>query len=100
MARAKVVHSSDAVTVVFEGDKRNPEPTHGIIKFPGGFIEVARHSNGSYWVHASVEEDGHVVESRIDYSLERARRHGVQSLPHSDEVRHFAVRVARREQEG
>ena len=34
MARAKVVHSEDAVLVEFKGDKRNPEPTTGVMRFP------------------------------------------------------------------
>ena len=50
MARAKVTHSDDAVQITFNGDKRNPEPSTAVVKFPGGYVEVSRCSDGTYWV--------------------------------------------------
>lgn len=77
MARAKVTHSTNACTIIFEGDPASPEPEHGIIKFPGGHVEVARTSDGSYWCHLRRDSDAdafEVVGSRIDYD------HGIPSI--------------------
>ena len=48
MAKATVVHSDDAATIIFKGDRRRPEPSTGIIKFPGGHVEVTRCSDNTY----------------------------------------------------
>ena len=60
MARCKVVHSEDTVMVEFKGDKRNPEPSMAVIKFPGGHVEVSRTSDGKYWAHVEVVDSAHM----------------------------------------
>lgn len=91
MARAKVVHSEDAVTVIFEGDKRNPEPTTGVIKFPGGFIEVSRCTDGSYWVHTAIEDPTKITESRITFDT--APMPAVIDIDNFQQLKQIAVRV-------
>lgn len=75
------------------------------MKFPGGHIEVSRHSDGSYWVHCArttaigdpdADVLGEIVESRIDYTHEAYLKHGksVPSMPAAEDIQHFAVRIA------
>jgi len=90
MARAKVVHSSDAVCVIFEGNKANPEPVTGVIKFPGGHVEVSRCSDGSYWAHVEVFHPENIGAGRIDYS---DRVKAVETLPDANKIKKLAVRV-------
>lgn len=94
MARANVVHSVDACTIIFVGDRRKPEPSTGVIKFPGGHIEVSRCSDGAYWAHIAVVDSANVIDSRLDF--QDAARHGIQSvldLPHGEHINHIAVRI-------
>jgi hypothetical protein len=99
----KIVRSEDATTLVIAGDRRNPEPTHAIIKFPGGFVEVARCSDGSYWahLHRTTEEceetgdrAGQVIGSRLDWTPEFAAERKIPELPHHDEIRGMSLRIA------
>ena len=66
MAKAKVTHSQDAVQITFNGDIRDPEPSTGVIKFPGGHVEVARCSDGTYWAHIAVVSGVNIIDGRID----------------------------------
>lgn len=95
MAKAKVVHSDDGVMIEFKGDRNNPEPTCGIIKFPGGHVEVSRCSDGSYYAHIDVVDPRNIVASRMDYatapSLDIANIPGV---PNADQIKHIAVRIS------
>lgn len=91
MAKAKVTHSDDAVQITFKGDRRNPEPSTGVIKFPGGHVEVTRCSDGTYWAHIAVIDGLNVVEGRIDRSY---GAQSVQSMQDADKVQHIAIRVA------
>jgi hypothetical protein len=53
-----------------------PERPHTIIGFPGGDVEIARTSDGNYWVHVAVRTDhredgsplpaGRIIRARID----------------------------------
>lgn len=104
MARFKVHHSEDACCIDIRGDVRNPEPSQAVISFPGGSVEVSRHSDGSYWVHVArntrvnnPDEDvlGEIVESRIDHTYE-ARQLGVPPMPAHEDIEHMAIRIARR----
>ncbi len=90
MARAKVVHSTDCVEVVFEGDKKNPEPSTGVIKFPGGHIEVSRCSDDTYWAHLAVDDGVNIIDGRIDRN---SQEQSVESLPNHDLINHIAIRV-------
>jgi hypothetical protein len=91
MAKATVVHSDDAATIIFKGDRRRPEPSTGIIKFPGGHVEVTRCSDNTYWAHIAVCDGVNIVDSRVD----RAGRPGsVQDMPDAAAINHIALRVA------
>lgn len=91
MAKAKVTHSDDAVQITFNGDKRNPEPSTGVIKFPGGHIEVSRCSDGTYWAHISTVSGANIIEGRIDRA---GRVQAVGDLDDADAINHLAIRVA------
>lgn len=91
MARAKVNHSTDACTITLKGSTASPEPTTCAIKFPGGYTEVSRCSNGDYFVHVKLDSSKNNVESRIDYSFESGR--GIENIPDHEEIEHIAVRV-------
>lgn len=91
MAKAKVYHSEDAVTIVFKGDPRSPEPSTGIIKFPGGHVEVSRCSNGEYWAHVAVVDPRNVVDGRIDRT---DRFQAASDLPDAHAINHIAIRVS------
>ena len=95
MAKAVVVHSQDGVQVTFNGDKRRPEPTMGVIKFPGGHVEVSRCSDGTYWAHVNVVDAANVVESRMDFdNYHEHQIRSVQDFPHGRLVNHIAVRIS------
>lgn len=98
MARAKVTHSDDAVQITFKGDKRSPEPSTAVIKFPGGHVEVSRCSDGSYWAHVEVVAPENTAESRIDYSFteEHDAPLRIGDLPHADRIQHLAMRITNR----
>lgn len=110
MARAKVVHSEDAVTVIFAGDKQAAlEPSTGIIKFPGGSVEVTRTSEGAYWAHIAINDGttglierdepiGEIVESRVDYTYAgyRVAEDKVPPIPLAEYIKHYAVLIRRR----
>jgi hypothetical protein len=90
-----IVHSDDACTLIFKGDIKHPEPATGIIKFPGGHVEVSRTSDGNYWAHLSFDEQASVVGSRIDYNHEGYAATGgsIPDVPHADKIQHFAFLV-------
>ena len=90
MARARVVHSGDAVLVEFKGDKRNPEPSTGVIRFLGGHVEVSRCSDGTYWAHINVVDGANIVGGRVDRS---GQKQAVSDLENSEQVNHIAIRV-------
>lgn len=92
MARAKVVHSEDAVLIEFKGDRRNPEPTTAVIKFPGGHVEVSRCSDGTYWAHLTVVEAANIVDGRVDYDYGASA--SVRDFPEHEKVHKVALRVA------
>jgi hypothetical protein len=100
----RIVHSDDATTIVVEGDKRNPEPSTVVVKFPGGHIELSRCSDGSYWAHVARtlesnsetgDRAGAIADSRIDYTPEAWAANGgvIPSLPAHSDIQHMAVRV-------
>lgn len=95
MAKAKVVHSEDAVTVVFQGNPKNPEPGSAIIKFPGGHVEVTRTSDNRYWAHVEVENPENTHDSRIDYNHDGyvATNGSIPDVPHADKIKHMAILI-------
>ena len=89
------VTSTDALTIIIEGDKRNPEPGSLIVHFPGGNVEVTRASDGTYWAHIGVVDAGNVIASRVDHSFEAARELGkIPEFPRADAVEHIALRIS------
>lgn len=91
----KQVRSDDALTIIVEGDKRNPEPSTLVVKFPGGHIELARCSDGTYWVHFGAVDSTNIVGSRVQYNYEaHVELGGVLDLPRAADITHLAVRVA------
>jgi hypothetical protein len=92
VAKAKVVHSDDAVLIEFKGNKSNPEPSTAVIRFPGGEVEVARCSDGTYWVHTFAVSEKNIVGSRVDYCHEA--NHGVGSIPDAHLVNKMSLRIA------
>jgi hypothetical protein len=96
--------------MVFKGDKKTPEPSTGVIKFPGGNIEVTRTSSGSYWAHISInrEDDGYeegviegfAVNSRVAYKYEAGQRHGIKDIPEVDQITQIAIEIGREPMEG
>ena len=104
MARAKVVHSEDACTIIFNGDKSKPEPHTGVILFPGGHVEVSRGSDNNYWAHISIKDHrgdcqkiGKIVESRIDYNYETSLKmnKNVVPIPEEQGIDHIAIRISK-----
>lgn len=94
MARAEVVHSTQAVKVIFKGDPRRPEPPTAVIEFPGGHVEVSRTTDGDYWAHIEVVAPANVKDGRIDYDERRQPGNiSVADLPGAEHVAHIAVLV-------
>ncbi len=91
MAKAKVVHSADACTIIFKGNPKSPEPSLGVIKFPGGHVEVSRASDDTYWAHISVDEQSYIKGSRIDYTY--GENADIPKINNEQRVRKIAVRI-------
>ena len=92
MARAKVTHSADAVQITFDGDRRSHEPSTAVIKFQGGYVEVSRCSDGTYWAHVVAADSANIVGSRIDY--EHGAAASVADLPDAANVKKLALRIS------
>ena len=86
-----IVHSEDACTIIFEGEKTTPEPATGIIKFPGGHVEVSRTSTGTYWAHIAVDHYDNIKDSRIDYDCEGWKEHGIPAIPGQERIQQFRL---------
>jgi len=107
MKTLKIEHMGDVVQGIrLRGDKRNPEPEHVRIAFPGGDVDVVRTTDGEYWVHVRVNsaEDvkvsgselvaGELVDARLDIRGKHASECDVGDFGHH-RLYHLAVRVAR-----
>lgn len=90
----KQTHSEDALTIHVNGDKRHPEPTHLIVKFPGGHIELARCQDGSYWAHLTGNDSECVIDSRVEYNHEGYVEHGIKPIPCQDQIKKLAVKFS------
>ena len=93
MAKAKVIHSADACTMIFRGSKSDPEPSTGVIKFPGGNVEVSRCSDGSYWAHISLDDASNNIRTRVDYDYDKSQEHGILPVPDVEHIEHLAILV-------
>lgn len=94
MAKAKVVHSDDACTLILK-DNKNSEPSVGIIKFPGGYVEVTCASDGSYLAHTHIDETAEVVASRIDfkYAMGSEDSGRIPPIPAHEHIKKMMVQV-------
>ena len=85
--------------VLVKGDKRSPEPTLTVIKFPGGQVEVSRCSDGvSYWAHLHINESAEILDSRVEYNHEiYSKRHdeGLKPIPKIEEQQHIRKMAVR-----
>ncbi len=88
----KQTTSEDALTIHVNGDVRRPEPTHLIIKFPRGHIELARCSDGSYWAHLEGDDAHTVIDSRVEYDHEGYLEHGIKPIPSQDQIKKLGVK--------
>ena len=96
MAKSKVVHSDDACTIIFKGDIKDPEPSTGVIKFPGGLVEVSRTSDGKYWAHIYADDAANIVHSRVDYNFEEWVKTGgdVPEIPRQESIKKIAIKIS------
>ena len=84
---------------IIKGDKKNPEPIHHTIIFPGGHIGVVRTTDNNYWAHVYVNTDPRgklldtVGESRVGKikTIRIDTPKGVQTIDVNTD--HFAVLV-------
>lgn len=91
---------------VFGDKKKQHEPKELSIRFPGGHIAVARHSDGTFWAHINVnsnldtapdvdgKERGKFIEARIDCRGLAPQHSDLGSLTRSD-CNHVALRIAK-----
>ena len=95
MARAKVIHSSNSCMISFKGNPKSPEPEIGVIKFPGGHVEVTRTTNGKYWAHIAVDDPINTKNSRIDYDFEgyKSTSGNIPDVPYADHIQHIALLI-------
>ena len=93
--KLKVSRNGEWTVLTIEGNPKNPEASHaGMIKFPGGNVNVTRTTDGNYWVHICVNrpEGGfHIPGETITKELISGRvdviGEGVKSLnPNTDHL--------------
>ena len=108
MQKLKVQHMGDkcqGVRLYGDPDSYGPEPEYFRVMFPGGDIDVARCSDGSYWVHLAVNHPEHphryptervqmgrLRDGRIDRTDQHASETDAGDLGHPN-VYHIAARV-------
>ncbi len=107
MRMLKVVSmGTEAQGVELKGDKRNPEPTYFRVVLPFGDVDIARTSDGEYWVHVRVNrptdsqfEKGETVAGLIrDARVDANDKHGGEidaSVLANPNLNHVAIRVGR-----
>ncbi len=102
---------SDVALVEITGNRKNNEPAHVRISFPGGDVEVVRAKDGDdadYWVHLRVNRpsDGgnipgetdlaRVIDARIDArNTGNGSSHQDAKVFENPEIYHVALRVKR-----
>ena len=94
MARAKVIHSTHAVTVLFAGNPADPEPQTGVIKFPGGHVEVTRTTDGKYWAHTYIDNAAVIYNSRIDYKP-GGMRSDIPQIEYDQDISKLAILIGK-----
>jgi hypothetical protein len=54
------------ITTLFGDKDVRLEKPYTIVRFPGGDVEIARCSDGTYWVHVAKRDGGKIVRARLD----------------------------------
>ena len=96
---------TDVRGVKLAGDRRNPEPIHFRVMFPGGDVDIVRTTDDDYWIHIRVnhKEDGgdpdrrpeaKVTDARLDLLDKPGSRVDVGDF-NNPSLYHLAVRVTR-----
>ncbi len=100
MARAKIIHSQDACTIVFKGNVNNPEPSSGIIKFPGGCVEVTRTSDGKYWIHTERTDNSEIINSILDYKYDKKTKikNRLQKIHNHENIKKMSLLISETEE--
>jgi len=93
LSSKNIIHSADSLMIVIKGDKRNPEPSTIVIKFPGGHVEVSRCSDDSYYAHITADKSENIIDSRIEYNYEGYLEHGVPDIPDHNKIKKLAVKI-------
>lgn len=103
MKRLKIVDfGTDVQGVELKGDRKNPEPMHFRVKFPGGDVEVVRTTDEDYWVHVRVNKPDHTVDTDdptgkiVDARLDILGKHASETKVgdfDNPKLYHLAVRV-------
>lgn len=97
---------SDVAVITITGNRKNNEPAHTRIAFPGGDVEVVRARDGDdadYWVHLRVNRpgDGHGIDGETEQAKiidARIDIHGTEQKAvefKHPEIYHVALRVCR-----
>lgn len=96
----------NAVGLVITGKRKNREPDHVRIMFPGGDVDVVRSENGDhpdYWVHIRINNPDHpsfspgtqpaeLVDARLDQTDKHVNESDVGDFGRK-ELYHMAIRV-------
>ena len=96
---------TDVRGVKLKGDRRNPEPIHFRVMFPGGDVDIVRTTDDDYWIHIRVnhKDDGADPDRVLDAKITDARldllSKPVQQVDVGDfndpSLYHLAVRITR-----
>jgi len=92
-----------ALGVTLLGNPKKPEPDHFRVNFPGGDVDIARCTDGSYWVHVAVNRrgngghdperaEGQIKDARLDIIGKCAADCDAGDFGHEG-LYHLAVRV-------
>lgn len=107
MRALKIERMGDVVQgVTLRGNPKNPEPEHFRVVLPFGDVDIARCSDGSYWVHVRIDSDedvrgessdvaGALLDARIDVRGKAASECDAGDFAHPDAY-HVAVRLGPR----
>lgn len=94
---------SDVFVLHVRGDKHTQaEPSEHRITFPGGYIYVARTSDGEYWAHIGINREfdgddekipGRLVCARLDV-LDKATTEADLGDLQNEKLEHLAIKIA------
>ena len=103
-AKSYLVGSAPKRITLYGDKSRKAESAEHIIEFPGGAIELARCSDGTYWAHILVNRGGviddsdgidgavgQVIDSRIDYNRPPG---DIREIADHAGIRQISIRIA------